>query len=69
MTEIWIEGVQVFGREQHMINLTALLEEFTDSKRTIMVLGTHKGGIKTKQHNQVKIIKKLTRDYDRLGNH
>lgn len=31
--EIWIEKVQVFGREQHTTNLTALLEEFTDSKK------------------------------------
>lgn len=52
VTEIWIEEVQVFGRGQHMINITALLEEFTDSKkRTTTVLGTHKRGSKTKQHN------------------
>lgn len=32
VSEIWIEEVQVFGREQHVINLTALLEKFTHSR-------------------------------------
>lgn len=58
VTEIWIEQVQVFGREQQMINLSTLPEEFTDSKkRTIMVLRIHKGESKMEQHNIVKSTK------------
>lgn len=58
VTEIWIEQVQVFGREQQTINPTTLPEEFMDSKkRTIMVCGMHKGESKTEQHNLVKSTK------------
>lgn len=49
VSEIWIEEVQVFGREQHMINLTALPEKFTELS---WFLGNTEG--EAKQSNTIR---------------